>query len=123
MLILLLLMLLVAFSPNGACACALMAIALLVACVFEGGDWMTMSRFVVPALPALAGGGRRRCWGSARRHRAWPAAAVTMLVVVAAASPPSANGTADAGMRAVALGHERAHGALGRYIARRPAPG
>ncbi|MBK8957735.1 MAG: hypothetical protein IPM80_04715 [Proteobacteria bacterium] len=123
-LILLMLMLLVALAERRVRACALTAIALLVACVFEGGDWMTMSRFVVPALPALAVVGAAALLKlGARRHRAWLAAAVTMLVVVAGGVAAQRERDGGRGMRAVALGHERAHGALGRYIVRHAAPG
>lgn len=123
-LIVLTLVLLLALRERRRRAAALTAIALLAACVFEGGDWMTMSRFVVPALPALAlVGAAALATLAARRHGRLLAAALLALLVLAGGSAAQRERDGGRGMRAVARGHAHAHGDIGRYIAAHAAPG
>lgn len=123
-LIIVTLVLLVAVGERRQRAAALTAIGLLAACVFEGGDWMTMSRFVVPALPALALVGASAILKlTVRRRGAWLAGALVLLIAVAGFSAAQRERDGGRGMRAVALGHARAHGELGRYISGHAAPG
>ena len=97
---------------------ALAVAAVAAACVFEGGDWMTLQRLAVPALPALA------VIGAAALPRR-KTIAIAIVAVFAAhglvAAARERNG--PRGLAVNAEGYRHAHLAVARAIAERARPG
>lgn len=98
---------------------ALMTAALLLAVALEGGDWMVLHRFLVPALPFLfcllagaAGGAMTR----APRLRA-PAAAAGLLLVASFVTAGVRARNGANGLRVNAEGYRRAHDEVARFLA------
>ena len=97
---------------------AIVVLAVAVSMVLEGGDWMKLSRFLVPALPCLAviGG------AALLRLSEWPRVGTTIAVLMAAAvlgndlhlSVRERNG--GQGLVVNAAGYRHAHREIGRFL-------
>ena len=103
----------------------LVVIAILLASVLEGGDWMVLSRFWVPALPCLAvlaAEGLRALarGGGFARGLAW-VLGVTVVAAGLAAVVRERDG--GRGLAVNAEGYRHAHLAVARYLAEHAAPG
>ena len=103
----------------------LVAGAVLLASVLEGGDWMVLSRFWVPALPALAILASAALRDLARRGGVRRAVAVALGFAVAASGIAGAVRARNGGHGLVvnAEGYRHAHLRIGRYLEERARPG
>lgn len=96
--------------------------ALALAVLLEGGDWMPLSRFFVPALPWLTWLAVDAGRSLARRRPGWRPALAALATLFAASQV--ARGLAErAEMIAHQAGYDRAHGAIAAELARRARPG
>ena len=103
----------------------LVVAAILLASVLEGGDWMVLSRFWVPALPCLAmlaaDGLRALARGGAfERGIAWVLGAAVVASGLAAVVRERDGGQ---GLAVNAEGYRHAHLAIARFLAEHAAPG
>lgn len=99
--------------------------ALVAACVLEGGDWMVLHRFFVPALPAVAlvaGAALLRLADRGRLGGACAALAAG-LVVASDAAVASEERDGGRGLAVQAAGYRHAHGTVADYLVRNAAPG
>lgn len=100
-------------------AAALIALGLVLAGIYEGGDWMPMYRFMVPVLPALALVSAAALLNFAARGRAGQYLGIALVVVLLLAAGDTAyrerNG--DRGLLRVNRGYQHAHQEVGAYIA------
>lgn len=106
-------------------AAALLVSSLVAACLFEGGDWMTLHRFVVPALPALALLGGAALQRLAAYGRSATAFAVALILILLTGSALYAKHERDCGscLAIVGDGYRHAHASIGSYIAAHGARG
>ena len=104
---------------------AIVVLAVAAAIVLEGGDWMVLSRFWVPALPALAVIAGAALVRLSSRQRAGTAAAILIVAAVVASgvttSVAARNG--GRGLLVNALGYRHAHREVARYLNEHAAPG
>ena len=104
---------------------AIVVLAVAAAIVLEGGDWMVLSRFWVPALPALAVIAGAALVHLYSRQRAGAAAAVLIVAAVVAngmtASVRERNG--GRGLLVNALGYRHAHREVARFLNEHAAAG
>jgi hypothetical protein len=104
---------------------AIVVAAVGAATVLEGGDWMVLSRFWVPALPSLAIiGGSALLQLSARGRLGKAAAALLATALVASGvsvAVQARNG--GQGLRVNADGYRHAHLEIARYLNEHAAPG
>ena len=97
---------------------ALVVAAVTPACVFEGGDWMTLQRLAVPALPALAAIG-----AAALPRRRAVATAIVALFAVSGLAAAARERNGPRGLAVNAQGYRHAHLEVARAIAERARPG
>jgi hypothetical protein len=97
---------------------ALVAAAVLAACVFEGGDWMTLERLLVPALPALAVIG-----AAALPRRPLAAIAIVLLFAASGLAVAAKERNGPRGLVVNAEGYRHAHLEVAKAIAERARPG
>jgi hypothetical protein len=103
----------------------LVVIALAAACVFEGGDWMVLHRFLVPALPplaVLAGAALLRAAGGLRDRR-WAASAVGLACVAHGILTAVEERNGGRGLRVQGEGYRHAHREIAAYLAEHGARG
>jgi hypothetical protein len=102
------------FRPEG-----LVAAAVLAACVYEGGDWMTLQRLAVPALPSLA---VLAAAPLSRRPRI-VAIAVVALFAIHGVAVAARERNGPRGLAVNAEGYRHAHLEVARALAERAQPG
>ena len=104
---------------------AIVVLTVAAAIVIEGGDWMVLSRFWVPALPSLAVVAGAALLSLASRRRAGLVAATLLVVAVVASgvteSVRQRNG--GQGLKVNAIGYRHAHREVARYLNEHAAPG
>ncbi|MGH9750964.1 MAG: hypothetical protein ACRD6R_13730, partial [Candidatus Polarisedimenticolia bacterium] len=104
---------------------ALMTASILLAVVLEGGDWMILHRFLVPALPFLfcvLAGAAGRMMDRAPRLRA-PAAAAGLLLLASFITAGVRARDGANGLKINAAGYRLAHDEVARFLAAGAAPG
>ena len=99
--------------------------ALVLATLFEGGDWMVLHRLFVPALPGIALVGSAAAMRLASRGRPLRIAASLLLMAWVANGALAATRERNGGRGLVvnAEGYRKAHLEIARYIAERARPG
>ena len=103
---------------------ALLALALGFAIALEGGDWMVLSRFWVPALPALALiGGHALLRLAARRWGRVLAAVVALACAGNGIALALLGRNSGRGLAAHGEGYQRAHVVVGEYLREHGKPG
>jgi hypothetical protein len=102
------------FRPEG-----LVVAALAAACVFEGGDWMTLQRLFVPALPFLA----LLAAAALRRAPRLVAAAVVAAFLLHGLAVAARERNGPRGLAVNAEGYRHAHLEVARALAERAKPG
>jgi hypothetical protein len=104
---------------------ALLLLALAVAVLLEGGDWMTSYRFFVPGLAPAAALWTAVGRAGFRRHRALGAALAAASIAAAAAWVAQALETRDGGtgLAVNAEGYRRAHLEVARWLGENARPG
>jgi arabinofuranosyltransferase len=104
---------------------AMVVLAVAVAIIVEGGDWMVLSRFWVPALPCLAVIAAAAVLRLSLWHRVGTAAATLLVAAVVGSGLTTAvrerNG--ERGLVVNAIGYRHAHQVIGRYLNEHGAPG
>jgi hypothetical protein len=104
---------------------AIVVLAVAAAIVVEGGDWMVLSRFWVPALPALAViAGAAVVHLSSRRRAGTAAAALIVAAVVASGvSTGVRERNGGRGLLVNAVGYRHAHREVARFLNEHAAAG
>lgn len=104
---------------------ALVVIAVAAAVVVEGGDWMVLDRFWVPALPCLAVIAGAALFHLSSWHRAGAVAATLLAVAIVASGTSRGIRERDGGqgLRVNALGYRHAHREIARVLNERAAAG
>jgi len=104
---------------------ALVVLAIAAAVVVEGGDWMVLHRFWVPALPCLAVIAGAALLHVASRHRAGAVAATVLAAAVIASGLTTGVRERNGGRGLVvnATGYRHAHREVARFLNERAAPG
>ncbi len=113
-------------SRPGLRGAAILAAALLAATLVEGGDWMVLHRFLVPALPMLAtlSAAAAGEWTlGARRGRSLAAAGLAALLLASFVVAGVRARDGARGLRVNAEGYREAHHAVARFLAERARPG
>jgi hypothetical protein len=97
---------------------AMVVLAVVVATILEGGDWMVLSRFWVPALPCLAMIAGSALLRVSAWHRAGTAAATLLIAAVVGngliAGVRARNG--GQGLLVNAIGYRHAHREIARFL-------
>ena len=104
---------------------AIVVLAVAAAAVVEGGDWMVLHRFWVPALPCLSVIAAAALLRVSSQHRAG-AAAAALLVAAFIASGLTTGWSERNGGRGLlvnALGYRHAHREVARFLNERAVPG
>jgi arabinofuranosyltransferase len=100
------------------------ALALGVAIALEGGDWMVLHRFWVPALPALAliaGHGLLRLAG--KRHGRVLSAAIALALMTQGVAVALRERNGGRGLAVNGVGYQRAHVVIAKYLRDHGQPG
>jgi hypothetical protein len=97
---------------------AIVVLAIGTAIVLEGGDWMVLSRFWVPALPCLAVIAAAALGWLAQRQPAGAVVAAVLVVATVASGAYEAAGQRNGGrgLRVNAEGYRHAHLEIARYL-------
>ena len=104
---------------------AIVVLAVAVAIVLEGGDWMPLSRFWVPALPCLAVIAAAAILHLAEMHRAGMVAMALLVATFVGSNLVQGVRDRNSGRGLVvnALGYRHAHREIARYLNEHAAPG
>jgi arabinofuranosyltransferase len=104
---------------------AIVVLAVSVSMILEGGDWMKLSRFLVPALPCLAVIAGAALLRLSETHRVGTAAAVLLASAFVGNDLDQSVRERNGGQGLVvnAQGYRHAHREIGRYLDEHGAPG
>jgi arabinofuranosyltransferase len=104
---------------------AIVVLAVAAAVVVEGGDWMVLDRFWVPALPCLAVIAGAALFHLSSRHRSGAVAASLLAVGIVASGTSRGIRERDGGQGLLvnALGYRHAHREIARVLNERAAAG
>ena len=104
---------------------AIVVLTIAAAIVVEGGDWMVLSRFWVPALPSLAVVAGAALLRVAARGRAGIAVAGVLVAAVVASGVAEGVRQRDGGqgLKVNAIGYEHAHREIARFLNEHASPG
>jgi hypothetical protein len=104
---------------------ALVVLAVAAAIVLEGGDWMVLDRFWVPALPCLAVIAAAALFSLSSWHRAGAAAAILLAAATVGSGIATGLRERDGGQGLLvnALGYRHAHREIARLLSERATAG